>query len=157
MTEPTLTQDQWRFLADARRATLATTDDRGQPRLVPICFVLAVDPRTGVPVLHSPLDEKPKRTTDPLALARARDIAARPDVAILVDHWSEDWTDLAWLRAHGRAVLLRPGHPAALDERTAAIAALRAKYPQYADHDLGSRPLIRIVLTGVTAWRAREG
>jgi PPOX class probable F420-dependent enzyme len=157
MTEPILTPDTWRFLAEARRATLATIDDAGRPRLVPICFVLSEDPGTGAPTLHTPLDEKPKRTTDPLALARARDILARPPVTILVDTWSEDWSALAWLRGNGEAVLLRPGHPAMTRERESAIAALRAKYPQYADHDLASRPLIRISLTGVATWSAREG
>lgn len=157
MSEPILTPEAWRFLGDSRRATLATTDDAGRPRLVPICFVLSADRATGTPLVHTPLDEKPKRTTDPLALARARDIVARPAVTLLVDHWSEDWTDLAWLRAHGEGVLLRPGHPAATEERATAIAALRAKYPQYADHDLASRPLIRIALSRATTWAAREG
>jgi PPOX class probable F420-dependent enzyme len=157
MTEPILTLHTWRFLAEARRATLATIDDAGRPRLVPICFVLSEDPVTGVPTLHTPLDEKPKRTTDPLALARARDILARPAVTILVDTWSEDWSTLAWLRGNGEAILLRPGHPAVNRERESAIVALRAKYPQYADHDLASRPLIRISLTGVATWSAREG
>jgi PPOX class probable F420-dependent enzyme len=120
-------------------------------------LVLSANPATGAPTLHTPLDEKPKRTTDPLALARARDIVARPHVTILVDHWAEDWTGLAWLRAQGEGVVLKPGHPAAADERATAIASLRAKYPQYADHDLASRPLIRIVVTGAVSWAAREG
>jgi PPOX class probable F420-dependent enzyme len=155
MTEPILDPHAWRFLSAARRAVLATIDDDGRPRLVPICFVLDESEATGAPILHTPLDDKPKRTTDPLALARARDIVARPAVTILVDRWSEDWTDLAWLRARGEGVLLRPGHPAVAEERARAIAALRAKYPQYEDHDLASRPLIRITLTGVTSWAAR--
>jgi PPOX class probable F420-dependent enzyme len=156
MTEPILTPDTWRFLAETRRATLATIDDAGRPRLVPICFVLSEDPATGAPTLHTPLDEKPKRTTDPLALARARDIMARPAVTILVDRWSEDWTELAWLRGNGEGNLLRPGHPSVALERETAIVALRAKYPQYEDHDLASRPLIRITLTGVATWAARN-
>lgn len=157
MTEPILSPDAWRFLAEARRATLATTDDHGRPRLVPICFVLSADRASGIPLVHTPLDEKPKRTTDPLALARARDIVARPAVTLLVDHWSEDWTELAWLRVHGEGVVLKPGHPAAVAERAAAIAALRAKYPQYAGHDLAARPLIRVMLTSATSWAARGG
>jgi PPOX class probable F420-dependent enzyme len=157
MAQPILSPDQRRFLAEARRAVLATTDPTGRPRLVPICFVVASDPVTAAPVLHTPLDEKPKRTTDPRRLARVRDIAARPWVSILVDRWSEDWAELAWLRAYGEAVVLEPGDPSSVDERSTAIGALRAKYPQYADHDLEARPLIRIVLTGAVAWAARGG
>ena len=65
-----LTDDERTFLATARRAVLGTIAPDGRPRLVPICFVLALDE----PVLYSPLDDKPKRNDDPLALARIRDI-----------------------------------------------------------------------------------
>jgi hypothetical protein len=33
-----------------------------------------------------------------------------------------------------------------------AIAALRAKYPQYVGHDLEARPLIRIGRLSAVAW-----
>lgn len=157
MAKPDLSPDQRRLLAEARRAVLATTDADGRPRLVPICFVLSSDPATGAPVVHTPLDEKPKRTTDPRGLARVRDIAVRPAVSVLVDRWSEDWAELAWLRAHGEAVVLEPGDASLAEERSAAILALRAKHPQYADHDLASRPLIRIVLTSAVGWAAHGG
>ena len=55
-------------------------------------------------------------------------------VSLLVQRWSETWTELAWLRAAGRAVLVEPD-AADLDLR-ATVEALRAKYPQYVDHDL---------------------
>ena len=127
---PILTAAERAFLDAARTATLATIDSSGRPRLVPICFVLAA--HDGVePVLFTPLDEKPKRTDDPRELARVRDILARPDVAVLVDRWSEDWTELAWLRAVGRARLLEAGAGAGAVERDLAIDALRGKYPQY--------------------------
>lgn len=130
---------------------LATIDPNGRPRLVPICFVaLADDP---APVIYLPLDEKPKRNADAHALARVRDIVARPEVTLLVDRWDEDWSRLAWLRLHGLADLLEA---AATHERAGAIAALRAKYPQYADHDLESRPLIRIAVSHASSWAATD-
>ncbi len=143
-----LTPEAHTFLADARTATLATLDPEGRPRLVPICFVLA-DGDGGASVLFSPLDEKPKCVTDPRSLARVRDILARPEAAILVDRWSEDWSELAWLRAGGRATLLEPGAvPPGI------IEALRAKYPQYVAHRLESRPLLRIDIERVSTWGA---
>ncbi len=157
MTEPILSPAARRFLAEARRATLATIDDDGRPRLVPICFVVSQDRATEAPVVHTPLDEKPKQVDDPWRLARVHDISTRPSVSILVDRWSEDWTELAWLRVHGQAILLEPADAAAADERADAIGALRDKYPQYAGHDLGARPLIRVVLTSATWWTARDG
>jgi PPOX class probable F420-dependent enzyme len=157
MTEPILSSDARRLLTTSRRATLATLDQEGRPRLVPICFVLSEDPATGNPVVHSALDEKPKRSDDPHVLARVRDITARPAVTLLVDHWSEDWDDLRWLRVRGDAVVLEPDDASAAEERAAAIAGLRMKYRQYAGHDLEGRPLIRIAVGGVVWWAAREG
>jgi PPOX class probable F420-dependent enzyme len=145
-TEALLTETELAFLSGARRAVLATLDDGGLPRLVPICFVVSERPG---PIVYSPLDEKPKRIADPRELRRVRDIAARPEVALLVDRWSEDWNQLGWLRATGRAELVEPG-PAA--DQAAVVAALRAKYPQYASQALESRPLIRITVTGVRSW-----
>ena len=145
-SEPLLSADQRAFLASARRAVLATIAPDGQPRLVPICFV--VDDVQ--PTLYTPIDDKPKRDDDPLALARVRDIAADPRVTVLVDHWDEDWTRLAWLRAEGRASLIAPGESPA--EHAAAVAALRAKYPQYATHRLEERPIIRIELDRLIGW-----
>ena len=137
------------FLADARRATLATIDQGGLPRLVPICFVLAAGDDATAPVLYTPLDEKPKAVADPRGLARVRDILARPDVTVLVDRWSEHWTELAWLRVMGRATVLEPDEVA-----PAVVDQLRAKYPQYEAHDLASRPLIRIEIERATSWGA---
>jgi len=145
-SEPLLSTDQRAFLASARRAVLATIAPDGQPRLVPICFVMD----DTEPTLYTPIDDKPKRDDDPLALARVRDIEADPRVTILVDHWDEDWTRLAWLRATGRATLLQPERSSG--QHAAVVAALRAKYPQYATHRLEERPLIRIELERVVGW-----
>jgi PPOX class probable F420-dependent enzyme len=132
------------FLDTARTATLVTIAADGTPRPVPICFVL--DPVA--PMLYTPIDEKPKRTDDPRGLARIRDIEARPDVAVLVDRWDEDWTMLAWVRCLGQASLIEPDAPG----HAAAVVALRAKYPQYGVHRLEARPLIRIGIDRVTSW-----
>lgn len=141
------------FVAWTRRAVLATVDPGGRPRLVPICFVLT-DPHPEAGrglVLHSAVDEKPKRATDPLTLARVRDIVARPEVAVLVDRWSEDWDRLAWVRLACRGrVLAADGADTA--EHGDAVAALRAKYPQYRDQRLEDRPVIRFECTVTGAW-----
>ncbi len=129
------------FLEAARTAILATIGPAGRPRLVPICFVLE-----GATVL-SPLDEKPKRTDDPRSLARVRDILERPDVELLVHRWDEDWSRLAWLRLDGEGRLVEPGAVA-----DGTLAALRAKYPQYATHRLEERPLIAIEIERTRAW-----
>ena len=144
--DPVLTVAQRAFIESARRAVLATIGNAGRPRLVPICFALADDR----PILYTPLDDKPKRTNDPLDLARVRDIGADPRVTVLVDRWDEDWTRLAWLRMEGIAELETPGPDG--PEHAAAVAALRGRYPQYASHRLEERPLIRITIVRVTEW-----
>jgi PPOX class probable F420-dependent enzyme len=141
------------FLAAARSATLATIAPDGRPRLVPICFAVGpVEPGHSTRV-YSPIDEKPKAAADPAALARIRDLLARPRASILVDHWSEDWSQLGWLRMDVTGEVLAPS-PAADAERAIAIERLRSKYPQYVDHRLEDLPLLRFVVTAVTGWPA---
>ena len=137
---PTLTPAERDLLSSARRGTLATIAPDGRGRLVPVCFVVIDD------VVWSALDEKPKQVSDPRTLARVRDIERDPRVTLLVDRWSEDWSKLAWLRIAGRAELA--------DSEPSVVAALRAKYPQYDDHDLASRPMIAIAIEAVSGWAA---
>jgi PPOX class probable F420-dependent enzyme len=149
MADDALTQAELVFLAAARSAVLGTLAADGRPRLVPICF--AFDAANGPLRIWSPLDEKPKRVADPHDLKRVRDIAANPAVSLVVDAWSEDWSALGWLRLDGRAELVEPGGSAAA-EHEAAVAALRARYPQYASHALEHRPIIRIVIERHRSW-----
>jgi PPOX class probable F420-dependent enzyme len=109
--------------AGARVAHLATADAAGVPRVVPIVFALDGD------ALYSAVDAKPKRTT---ALRRLADVAANPAVAVLVDHYEEDWTALWWARADGTArVLERAGGTDDGNEVRRALRLLADRYPQY--------------------------
>ena len=161
MHQPVLSTSQLAFLVAARRAVLATIAPDGHARLVPVCFVVETHlgaPSTTaqpaeVPVAWIPLDDKPKAVLDVRKLARVRDILDRPPVTLLVDHWSEDWSRLAWVRCEGRASLVEPGdlepggHARILD-------ALRAKHPQYRGHALEDRPLMRIAIERAVSWGA---
>lgn len=115
-----------------------------------MAFALAdIDDRTLV--MYSALDEKPKSVADPRALARVRDVLARPRVSVLVDHWDEDWSRLAWLRLDGVAALLEPTGTDAAEQRV-AVRLLRNRYPQYATHRLEACPMLRIEIERVVAW-----
>ena len=150
MPTPVLDSRELAFLVAARRAILATIDPAGQPRLVPVCFVVeaVADERLR---LLTPLDDKPKSSDDKRSLARVRDIATRPAVSVLVERWDEDWTRLAWLRLYGAATLLEPP-----DVPADAVARLRTKYPPYATHDLESSPMITIEVERAISWGAIE-
>ena len=135
-----------RFLQEARHGVLATIARDGQPRLVPFVFATLTGRSKSV-VLYSALDEKPKSVSDPRELARVRDIRERPRVTVLVERWSEDWSQLAWLRLEGDASLLDSG-----DEHAHAVALLRRRYTQYTGHNLEMRPVIRIKVTRGVSW-----
>jgi len=148
---PTLDARQRAFAAAARTATLATTAPSGRPRLVPICFIVGDDGPDGRARLYSPLDDKPKQSDDPHDLARVRDVLVLPEATLLVDRWSEDWSRLGWLRLETRAELLEP-EPREREEHAAAAADLLAKYPQYAEHRLTDRPILRFTVNRTLDW-----
>ena len=153
---PELTSTQQALLMDARRAVLATVDAHGRPRPVPVCFALdpgSPDTPDAPPVIWTPLDEKPKAAGDVRALARVRDLLARPRVTLLVDRWDEDWSRLAWLRLLGTATLVEPDGPEA-DAHDRAVRLLRARYSQYARHALETLPMIRVIVEEVAGWEA---
>ena len=116
---------------EARVGRLATIGADGRPHLVPICFALERD------TLYSAVDEKPKRSK---RLKRIENIRRRADVAVIVDHYEEDWTRLWWVRMDGTATVLDEG-----TEREHGLALLGAKYEQYrAEPPTGSVIAVRI-------------
>lgn len=135
------------FVAGARVARLATVGPDGTPHVVPICHAFV---RDGHGLVFA-LDEKPKRVA-PRRLKRVRNIRANPTASLVVDRYSERWAELGWVRVTGPAGLVEPDDPIHAE----GIDALREKYPQYADHDLSERPLVRIDPHRVRSWGALE-
>jgi PPOX class probable F420-dependent enzyme len=124
-------------LVTARVARLATVSAAGQPHLVPVTFAADGD------MVYIAIDHKPKSTT---RLKRLANIAANPRVALLADHYAEDWTQLWWARADGEAtVLTDPGDAAR------PVALLAARYPQYQSTP-PTGPVIAITVTTWTGW-----
>ncbi|MHA6782385.1 TIGR03668 family PPOX class F420-dependent oxidoreductase [Pseudonocardia saturnea] len=112
-------QQRRQRLAAVPVARLATLRADGTPRLVPITFVLLGD------VVCSAVDDvKPKRST---RLARLDDVRRDPRVALVADHYADDWSALWWVRVDGTAEVHETG-----PLRADALDALVAKYPQYA-------------------------
>jgi PPOX class probable F420-dependent enzyme len=127
-------------LARARRAVLATVAPDGSPHVVPITFAVQDD------VIVTAVDQKPKTTT---VLQRLRNVSQDPRVAVLADHYAEEWADLWWARADGTAEVVVDG-PA----RDVALAGLAERYEQYR-RDPPRGPVIRIVVHRWTGWSAR--
>jgi PPOX class probable F420-dependent enzyme len=119
-------------------ARLALLDEEDLPRVLPVTFAVLDG------AVWSAIDRKPKRAPQP---ARVRRLRRRPEAALLVDRYDDDWSRLAWVELRGSVSIV----PAA--DAAPALAALTAKYPQYAD-DPPPGPLLRLGVERATCWSA---
>ncbi len=135
-----LSEREAAFIGRQRVARLATADARGRPHVIPVCFAY----QSGC--FYTPIDEKPKRSA---RLKRLRNIEANPQVALVLDEYGEDWSQLTWVLVQGRAEVVMAGQ-----EHAAAVRALREKYEQYRSMALQKRPVIRVRVEKVVSWGA---
>jgi PPOX class probable F420-dependent enzyme len=125
------------LLSSAQVARLGLLDERDLPRVLPVTFAVFEG------AVWSAIDQKPKRAGEP---ARVRRLRRRPDAALLVDRYDEDWSRLAWVELRG-PVTIHPIGP--------ALDALALRYDQYrADPPPG--PLLRLEVRDAVWWRASE-
>jgi PPOX class probable F420-dependent enzyme len=128
-------------LTSAPVLRLASTDETGRPHLVVMTFAIDGDH------IFTAVDAKPKRTRD---LKRLRNIRADPRVAVLADHYEDDWTHLWWVRADATAEIIED--PAAMAR---PLSLLRERYRQYREAPLEG-PVIALTVERWTGW-AYEG
>ena len=130
---------QWsrELLASERVARLAYVDEDDRPRVLPVTFAVANG------AVWSAIDEKPKRSPEP---ARLRYLRRRPEAALLVDVYDDDWSRLAWVQLLGRVEILP------VDSAPEAMEALARKYAQYAERTPPG-PLLRLSVERSRQWR----
>jgi PPOX class probable F420-dependent enzyme len=127
------------LLERARVGHLGLLDDRDRPRVLPVTFAVAEGS------IWSAIDDKPKRAgTEP---ARVRYLRRRPQAAVTVDRYDDEWSRLAWVQVLGTVSILEPA--AAL----AGIDALSEKYAQYRETPPPG-PVLRLDPTRAISWRA---
>jgi PPOX class probable F420-dependent enzyme len=126
------------LLRAARVARLALLDERDHPRVLPVTFALWED------AAWSAIDQKPKRSAEP---ARVRRLRRRPEAALLVDRYDEDWTQLEWVELRGPVTVV------AVAEAPGALDALVAKYEQYVEQRPHG-PLLRLEPRAQAYWSA---
>jgi PPOX class probable F420-dependent enzyme len=126
------------LLAAERVGRLAFIDDEDRPRVLPVTYAVLGDS------VWSAIDDKPKRASEP---ARLRYLRRRPEAALCVDRYSDDWSRLAWVQLLGRIDILPAG------ESTAALEALSARYEAYRDRTPPG-PLLRLSVERALSWRA---
>ena len=138
-----LSAEQLAFVNSQRTGRLATADANGQPHVIPVCY--ACDGSS----FYIALDAKPKRVA-PRQLKRIRNILENPQVALVIDRYSDDWSRLAYLLVRGSAELIPPGE----DEHRRAVALLRERYAQYQTMPIHEQPVIGIRPASVVTWGA---
>ena len=126
------------MLEDARVARLGYLDADDLPRVLPVTFAAAQG------AVWSSVDEKPKRSAE---LARVRWLRRRPEAALTVDRYSDNWGELAWVELLGRVEVLDPA------DGPAGIDALAEKYEPYRERRPPG-PLLRLEVERVLWWRA---
>ena len=138
-----LDQEARRYLEDHRVARLATASGKGEPHVIPFCYGLVGDD------IYFVIDEKPKSTVR--SLKRLKNIRANPQVALVVDDYSDDWTQLAYLLVRGRATLVEDRA-----EYGQALRQLQIRYAQYVAMSLTfeTNPMVRIAPEWVKMWRS---
>lgn len=131
------------FIERARVARLATIDSEFKPHLVPVVFVFNGNH------FFIPVDEK-RKTAKPEKLKRIRNIQYNPNVTLLIDEYSEDWTKLAFVMIQGKASIATK-EEGNIQVRQ-AYKKLMIKYLQYQKVGLGERCII-ITPKKVASWR----
>ncbi len=126
-------------LATVPVARMASVDAAGLPHIVPVTFAVAGDQ------IFSAVDHKPKSTRN---LRRLRNIQVNPQVAVLADHYADDWARLWWVRADGRAEIVETD-----DAMAGPMALLADKYPQYPQRPPAG-PVIVVTVERWTGWAA---
>jgi len=135
-----LTDDERQFLEGQKVARLATAGVDGCPHVVPICFAVLGN------TVFLTIDEKPKRTPK-VPLKRIANIRENPLVAVVADHYDDDWSQLGWVMVQGRAEVLASGA-----EHGRAQARLRERYPQLADMRIDALPVVAIRIEHAISW-----
>lgn len=128
------------FVAGARVGRLATASARGEPHVIPCVYALLDN------AIYSVVDEKPKSGR---RLLRLRNIEATGRAALVVDHYEEDWSKLAFVLIRGGAEVIDATDP----RYGPALSALREKYPQYHDMALEDSEMVVLHAERWTAWR----
>lgn len=132
------------FIREHRVARLATADGDGRPSVIPICYVF-----DGA-AIYSPIDEKPKSVVA-RRLKRVRNIQANPLVSLVIDDYSDDWSELVYVQVSGLAEVMSAGDA----EHARAVELLREKYAQYLAMAIEERPILKITPSRVKRWAMR--
>ena len=124
-----------RLVARERVCRVATVGRAGVPHVVPVCHVL-VDGK-----LYFASDADARKTSN---------LRANPRLAVTVDLYAEDWSNLKGVMIQGRAAFVERGPRYRKIRRL-----LYEKYPQYPDEaalEEGEAAIVEVTPRHVFAW-----
>tara|TARA_Y100000758_G_scaffold284821_1_gene234506 strand:- start:168 stop:593 length:426 start_codon:yes stop_codon:yes gene_type:complete len=131
------------FILSLQVARLSTVTPSGNPHTVPICFALS-----GNDTIYTPIDAKPKKDIRK-PLERINNITNNEEVVVLFDKYSENWDELAYVMAKGKAKVVS-------DEQENLLAArlLGNRYIQYREQNYLPRGamIVGITVYDYTSW-----
>ncbi len=128
-----------KLLAQERVCRVATAGRSGMPHVVPVCQVVA-----GGKVYFATGNDNQK----------VRNLKANPQMAVLVDLYSEDWRFIRGIMVQGRARFVPRGR-----EFRKIRALLYQKYPQYPDESAvteSDTTIVEMTPARVSAWGIGE-
>ncbi len=125
----------------ADHGVLGTVHSERGVDAVPVCFAAVGD------LIAIPIDRVKAKSGG--ELQRTANLRTDPRATLLCEQWdAADWSRLWWVRAS-----LRRFEPSA-QERSDLEAAVRAKYPQYRDHEDPFSGLLVFRVESITGWSA---
>ena len=142
-TKPTLNTIQRELVVNQLVARLATSTSTGEPYLIPVTFVLDANRILIV------IDDKPKSGGP---LRRVRNIVENSSVAVLFDHYEDDWNQLWWLLIRGNGEILQ-FDDFSEDQQSNIPVLFKKKYHQYSDLIFYEKTFISISIKTVSSWR----
>jgi PPOX class probable F420-dependent enzyme len=127
------------LIESERVGHLAFVDADDRPRVLPVTYALAEG------AVWSAIDDKPKRGEP----ARVRYLRRRPEAALCVDRYDDDWSRLAWVQLRGRITILP------VEEGAPGLDALTSRYAPYRERRPPG-PLLRLDVEAVSSWSAHH-
>jgi len=124
-----------KLIARERVCRVATTGADGKPHVVPVCHVLA-----GEKIYFGSGNDARK----------VANVRANPQIALTIDLYSEDWSQLRGVMVRGTATLIERG-----PRFKRARALLYEKYPQYPEEAAlatSDSVVVEVTPTRVLSW-----